>query len=236
MRFWLAFWALLLTLTSARADESYRTYQNARFGYSIVYPSGMLIPQPEADNGDGRKFRSRDGRITLTQEFEHARAAWKTDGARVTLSKLGSQFFALSGFIDDHIFYEKTVFYGDTFCTMIWEYPQSDRQRLDGPVTRSFASFTPGNWGQKSAAPPVKKAVLPRTTRTIRTTPARPALTKRPIAVPGPLKLIARPTAIARPKPVTQPQQPKLITRPKPISQPNPKVPARENVGLKGGY
>ena len=31
-----------------------------RFGYLISYPSDLLIPQGEADNGDGQKFLAKD--------------------------------------------------------------------------------------------------------------------------------------------------------------------------------
>ena len=35
------------------AQETYRSYANARFSYSIEYPPDLLVPQGESDNGDG---------------------------------------------------------------------------------------------------------------------------------------------------------------------------------------
>src|ERR1051326_7562559 len=35
----------------------YRTYANARFNYSISYPSCLLIPQGESRNSDGQIFQ-----------------------------------------------------------------------------------------------------------------------------------------------------------------------------------
>jgi len=35
------------------------SYGNARFGYWISYPADLLVPEPEADNGDGRAFHAR---------------------------------------------------------------------------------------------------------------------------------------------------------------------------------
>jgi len=47
------------------APPTYKTYHNARFGYHIDYPAD-LRPQPEPDNGDGRRFVSADGQTVLT--------------------------------------------------------------------------------------------------------------------------------------------------------------------------
>ncbi|MBW3636947.1 MAG: hypothetical protein KY445_10890 [Armatimonadetes bacterium] len=63
------FLALLCGLSlapRAEAQDTYRTYRNARFGTSVQYPANLLIPQPESKTRDGRKFLSRDGRIELT--------------------------------------------------------------------------------------------------------------------------------------------------------------------------
>lgn len=44
---------------------AYERYHNERFGFSIEYPSKLLIPQPEATNGDGRTFISEDGEFKM---------------------------------------------------------------------------------------------------------------------------------------------------------------------------
>ena len=64
----LHFLCLLVFVAHAFASRSpalasgWKTYTNARFGYSISYPADVLMPQGESDNGDGQKFLSRDGR------------------------------------------------------------------------------------------------------------------------------------------------------------------------------
>src|SRR5256714_15334892 len=42
-------------------QNNYKTYANARFKYSISYPADLLIPQGEAENGDGQGFREKSG-------------------------------------------------------------------------------------------------------------------------------------------------------------------------------
>ncbi len=58
MRYFLL--ALLLLAPFAPAAENFQTYHNSRFDYAIEYPANLLIPQGEADNGDGQVFVSPD--------------------------------------------------------------------------------------------------------------------------------------------------------------------------------
>src|SRR6266540_3897514 len=43
----------------ATPQNHYKTYANARFKYSISYPADLLIPQGEAENGDGQVFKEK---------------------------------------------------------------------------------------------------------------------------------------------------------------------------------
>jgi hypothetical protein len=53
------------------AQNNYRTYHNARFDYSISYPANILVPQGEAENGDGQKFLSGNGRAEMLVYGSH---------------------------------------------------------------------------------------------------------------------------------------------------------------------
>ena len=143
----------LATAQTQNAQPQYATYKNARFGYSLQYPT-FLAPQPEAQNGDGRRFLSRDGKTILTVfgrhnafdrtlRAEHAKALadWRKDGAKVTYSRVGKGYFALSGYVGGNIFYEKTLMKRDQFHTFFYEYPRAQKKVMDAPVNRSFASF-----------------------------------------------------------------------------------------------
>jgi hypothetical protein len=154
MRIFTLLLVTLLCQTFSFAQDTFKTYKNARFGYSIAYPANLLVPQPEAQNGDGRKFKSRDGKIVLTvfgrlntadrslkAETDKALADWKKDGATVTFWKRGKNYFAISGYVGNNIFYEKTVQRRDGFNTYFYEYPKTLKKRMDVPVNRAFASF-----------------------------------------------------------------------------------------------
>lgn len=181
--------------SSVQAADSYRFYTNARFGYRVQYPSNLVAPLPESTNRDGRKFRSRDGKIVLTTygsnnvsgrtlRTELARSVrdWRADGGRVTLQRATSRWFVVSGFVGNDIFYEKTVLHQGAFCTLIWEYPRSMRARLDAPVTRAFGSFAPQNFVRGYGATPVAKP------RAVVSAPkvAAPKVAARPTSKPAP--------------------------------------------------
>ncbi len=195
---------LLFTLTvtrAASAQDTYRTYFNTRFGTTVTYPINLVTPRPEPDNGDGRKFVSRDGQIELTvygfhNSFSHsvrgemARAAsdWKRDGARLTYSKAGASWFALSGYLGADIFYEKTLLRNGVFHTLIWQYPKALKQRLDASVSRSVATFSVGTGIESALAPPTP---IPKRVPSARTTVPQPirkprfSPKKRPASQPG---------------------------------------------------
>ena len=166
--------AVVLARPGAAQEMGSRTYTNARFGYSLQYPSALLVAKPEADNGDGRRFESRDRKVLLRafgsyninnqsigSKLQSVSADWKADGAQVTYQKSGEGWYAVSGFVGGDIFYEKALLRNGTFATIIWEYPKSYRERLDAAVTRSVRSFRLGKvtYSTPSTARPTRTAV-----------------------------------------------------------------------------
>jgi hypothetical protein len=141
-------------LSPLASQAKYRTYSNARFGYSISYPAGILIPQGESDNGDGQIFRSSDGKAemrafgrynvqneTLRSAFNAAVAGEGGSGREVTYKLLRGNFYVVSGRQNGKIFYEKTMLKGDTFKTFMIEYDESERATYDSITSRIVRSF-----------------------------------------------------------------------------------------------
>ena len=130
-------------------QRTYRTYSNARYGFSIAYPAGLLIPQGEPDNGDGQKFLSKDGSASLLafgsnrldrslrDEYQSAQ-----ENRNVTYKILRADMFVVSGTENGKIFYQKTLQRGDVFKTFIIEYDESDRATYDAVTSRVARSFT----------------------------------------------------------------------------------------------
>jgi hypothetical protein len=190
------FLTLFFLVFPTQAQDFYRTYRNARFGTLVQYPASLLVPQPESDNGDGRRFVSRDEQIELSTfaffnikqrtssgEMNRAIRDWRRDGARITYQKAGSDWFVLSGYVGDDIFYEKTLLRGSVFHSLIWQYPKTLRRRLDAPVTRSVRTFG----AAASLETPRAAATAPRPipTATPRPTRNRPRSSIRPAPTRG---------------------------------------------------
>lgn len=168
--------ATLVVGLGARAADSYSTYRNARFGYVVSYPSNLVSPRPEAPNGDGRIFKSKDGRTTLTVWGENnvfdrslktqmsvARRDWGKDKGHLTYWKLGNGFYVLSGTTGQEIFYEKTIPVDGGFVTMLWQYPKNQKTKFDAAVTRTTRAFGAGrrvSQNQPNNAPKAPRVAL----------------------------------------------------------------------------
>ena len=155
-----SFLSLLLALAAPATPPAYRTYCNARFGYCVDYPAD-LKPQPEADNGDGRRFVSADGQTVLTAyasysvldgglatERNMSREGWRKDKASITLDQKVADGYVLSGLVKGHIFYQKTVLRGGTLSTFSWEYPAARKAAMDAVVQHTSRSWQPSAGGK----------------------------------------------------------------------------------------
>lgn len=149
---------LLLAGTLALASlapPTYKTYHNARFGYRIDYPA-ELRAQPEAGNGDGRRFVSADGQTVLSAyagynaldgglaaDRKIARESWQQKHATITLDQLTRTGYVLSGQVKDRIFYEKTVLKRNTLTTFLWEYPAARKAAMDAVIQHTIQTLQP---------------------------------------------------------------------------------------------
>ena len=138
-------------LTSSQRDGAYRTYTNARFGYSIAYPANLLIPQGESENGDGQVFRALDGSAemrvygrnnvndeTLRGLFSELSREW---GANITYKVIRQDWFVVTALVNGKIHYQKTMLRRGVFKTFEIEYDSSRRAIFDGVTARISKSF-----------------------------------------------------------------------------------------------
>jgi hypothetical protein len=111
-----------------------------------------MVPQGEATNGDGQKFKSKDGRAelivygsnnaldqTLQQAFDEAKAP---SGNRVvTYQTMKQDWFVVSGTEGGKIFYHKTFLRAGVFKTMRIEYDEQLKTTYDAVTTKVSISF-----------------------------------------------------------------------------------------------
>lgn len=138
------------------SQEKYSTYRNARFSYVISYPTGLLTPQGESDNGDGQKFLSRDGQAEMIvygsenasdqslRDLYNSQLRGEGDDQlkrQVTYKVLRGNWFVVSGYEGDRVYYQKTIFSGGVFKTFRIEYDKSRADVFDKVTKKVAASF-----------------------------------------------------------------------------------------------
>jgi hypothetical protein len=146
--------AALLSVAAHAADQI-AYYNNVRFGYAIAYPSSLLVPQPEADNGDGLAFKAKHGTAhflvyggynalddspgAIAESAEADCPAHRAD-YRVTKRTV----VAISCANATDIIYQKTLIRGDVLTTLSARYPRAERKMWDSVVARMAQSLAPG--------------------------------------------------------------------------------------------
>ncbi len=148
------FMLAIATMTEGQVRNEFKTYQNARFDYSIAYPP-HLVPQGESENGDGQKFLSQDGRTemlvygaqnsldqSLRKAFEEAKAhSPEHPNRRTTYQVMRRDWFVVSRIDDGRVFYQKTFLRNGVFKTFRIEYDESQKKVMDSLTSQIAASF-----------------------------------------------------------------------------------------------
>ncbi len=142
---------------SALGQTKYQTYSNARFAYSIDYPADLLVPQDEAQNGDGRVFKAKRGDAELrvwgqyNALFDTLKKSYLSDlkerGSGVTYKTLLTASYVISGTKDGKIYYQKTILSGTdgdagaTFATFVIQYNKAEKATWDPVAAKISRSF-----------------------------------------------------------------------------------------------
>jgi hypothetical protein len=127
----------------------WKTYHNARYGYSIAYPSNLLAARGESENGDGQVFSNNAAEMrvyastmllneTLAKEFN----AVVRKSENVSYKLIRQSFFVVSGRTGGRIFYQKTMARpAGVFLTFYIEYVEDERADYDKFTTRIAGSI-----------------------------------------------------------------------------------------------
>lgn len=139
---------------AAGGADAWVAYVNPRFGTRIDFPSDRFEALPPPDNGDGRTFRSVDGTVGFVVFGQYnyddldAPAMMARDRElggydRVTYERATRDWYVLSGYSGDAIFYRKVLIDDRAGVAHVFEitYPQEQRELLDPVVTRMAKAF-----------------------------------------------------------------------------------------------
>jgi hypothetical protein len=142
----------------AKAAESWTTYKNSRFGYSLSYPSSVFKPQPPNENGDGQSFLSGDGKSKIavygTVNDEHFTPAQYRETIlkefagynQIDYSPKGKTWFVLSGIRGDMIYYQKVMFScrDNVINALSVTFPRAEKKFYEGLVEVMEDNVRPG--------------------------------------------------------------------------------------------
>lgn len=141
---------------SPKQSTHYAKYYNVRYNYSVEYPSPLLKPQPEAANGDGRRFASLDGAIDMriwgqynvlnrTVKDECQTEIDSISGnPKIIYQKIGKDFYTFTGTKRNTIFYIYAIYRSDRFITMRLVYPGQSAKRI-APYLQHIAKSIKAN-------------------------------------------------------------------------------------------
>lgn len=145
-------------LSNAEAQQRWENYENARFGYRLLYPAGVFRPQPAPDNSDGQTFVAEDGRAKIVVYGTYNDERFSPAEYRNTILKefqgydqmdyspRGRSWFVLSGFRGDTIYYQKVMFScGNSIINVLSvTFPTAEKPFYEGLVERMEDNFKPG--------------------------------------------------------------------------------------------
>lgn len=146
-----------LAVAANAQNANWQTYVNERFGSSIQYPANVFDPQPPPENGDGQRFKARDGAEftisaaynvlhdtlqSLEQSLLHPEGG-PDDVANVTYRLSKANMLILSRGRGDQIYYDKFLFTKDqeTIHHFAIAYPEAEKDTYKPIIERMSESM-----------------------------------------------------------------------------------------------
>jgi hypothetical protein len=151
--------------TTPAQAETWRTYQNDRYGTTVEFPDRFRPRQP-SENGEGLSFESADGarllvfagRNVLDQDLRALQTAIMDSreiGETYTNRNSGPNWFILAGTRGTVDFYERRMLShgGKIINNFVMTYPSRLRRVYEPIVTRMSRSFRAGRGESTTGVP-----------------------------------------------------------------------------------
>lgn len=139
----------------SQSTVKYGTYHNDRYNYTVAYPD-FLIPQREADNGDGRKFISADEEIQLLVYRDYKcdiinggnlytiNGAYEKDLStknNVRNKKIEDNHYLIEYESDGMLHTYYVLFNGKEYFNILFNYPEQEQEKLNDVIQHVIHSF-----------------------------------------------------------------------------------------------
>ena len=129
---------------------TYGVYENERFGFTALYPAGILLPADRLPGGMGRFFLSPDGSAALSVygvplgegalEAAYGQQLAAADQT-VTYKASGTGWFVVSGYKNGAVFYQKTLETPRALASFRISYHPSWKPLMDDITTEISRAF-----------------------------------------------------------------------------------------------
>jgi hypothetical protein len=135
----------LAPVTALAQPTAWRDYVVPESGAVAQVPTTIFSQDGgESEQGYGRRFFSSDGRAKLTVQSVPNTAgdspavflAKKSPPSNIVYRKVTSQFFVVSSFRGDKIWYNRCNFAGRFVNCVLIDYPSAEKRQWDRVVTR----------------------------------------------------------------------------------------------------
>lgn len=137
-----------------KSNPEYNSYTNTRYGYTVMYPAS-IEKKAESENGDGREFSSSEGfnmtvygsndASVLNKSLDEMYKEELKGHKDVTYKVKKKNWFVISGYDGDYIFYVKKYAGTGSSNTLSLKYPSNLRDKYYDVVTVISKSFKEGN-------------------------------------------------------------------------------------------
>jgi hypothetical protein len=144
--------------TALHAAESWTSYKNPRFGYTLSYPSSVFKPNRPAEDGGGQVFTTPDERAKIVvygalndekftpAEYRETILKQFSGYDAIDYSPKGKTWFVLSGYRGDQIYYQKVMFScaDRVINAFSITFPKAEKKFFEGLVEIMEDNFKPG--------------------------------------------------------------------------------------------
>lgn len=157
LAFTLAISLTMFAPTSSLAQLVQTETYNNRHDYSRTLPQGMFIHDRTFANGMGEKFKSPVGDasivtfaeprhgVRLTSAYRQALKTYTHGNCRVTYTAWSNNWFVVSGYAGNKVFYHKTIASPNMFKMFTMRYPKGERSVYDAVVASLSTTFNDRN-------------------------------------------------------------------------------------------
>jgi hypothetical protein len=145
--------AALFSAAALAQPVGWQKYVVPQTGAAVDLPNEIFSEDAgEPDKGYGHRFRTKDGRANLIVQSlrnderdsprSFLRKHFNLPESAALYRRVGSEFFAVSGFHDRNIWYDRCNFAGSYIHCVALNYPASEKRHWDYVVTQISNTLT----------------------------------------------------------------------------------------------